>query len=229
MKDFFDPSSPILEADIDRYAWVGSRVPELVFLYEVRKSYDEGKLLSESEVLRLSNDLEVDIWPLNSWASRGMSFEHEAILDLYKRTLVYLETERIREIVRELPELNLTEDEITRIVPGELKNLINKHMKGVSEDRQAEYDAISERYEQERAARQANKTPEQIAYEKSVTQILDITFSLNSAITEQDKGACQSIVHRASEAIDSAPASLCESSICLNLKALIKKAQEIGI
>ena len=93
---------------------------------------------------------------------------------------------------------------------------------------QSEYDVISERYEQERAARQASKTQEQIAYEKSVTQILDITFSLNSAITEQDKSACQSIRQRATEAINSAPASLCESGIYLNLKRLIEKAEDLG-
>jgi hypothetical protein len=127
-----------------------------------------------------------------------------------------------------LRDLRITKVEITSDQKLGESKIVEPTENVSNTSQQAEYDAISERYEQERAARQASKTPEQIAYEKSVTQILDITFSLNSAITEQDKSACQSIVQRASEAIDSAPASLCESSICLNLKALIEQAQELG-
>jgi len=229
VKDFFEPDSPLLEADVDRFAWIGSRVPELVFLYEVRKSFDEGNLLTESEVLLLSKDLEVEIWPLNSWASRGSSLEHSALLDLYIRTNRTLEVKQRKEILREFPEIILTEDEIEGMEHEEFITLVSDYVNRVKHDEQARYDAIWERFRQERADRLASKSPQQISYENSVTQILDITFSLNSAITEQDKIACQRIVQRASEAIDSAPASLCESSIYLNLKTLIEKANELGV
>lgn len=229
MKDFFNADSPLLAAGVDRFTWVGSKVPELVFLYEIRKSYDEGNLFTVEELLNLAENLDVDIWPLQSWASRGHSLEHHALLDLYNRAVRALEVQRIQEVVRDIPGIKLTEEEIENLGPEEVDQFLSELMAKAEAAKQAEQSAFLQRIREERAAAEASKTPEQIAYEQSTSRILDITFSLKSAIQSEEANSCRIISERAEEVLNLAPASLRGSSIYLSLKDLITKAKEISL
>ncbi len=226
MSDFFDAGSSLLGADVERFRWVGSKVPEIIFLYEIRKSYDERRLYSPDELLELADSLDVDIWPLHAWASRGKSIEHQRLLALYVQTDRVLEVKRVKKLLSEIPDTNLSDKEIENLSSDDLDEILKVEVKKAGVARATNEAAYLRQAREERARSNSHKTPEQISYEKSVSQIIDMTFSLNMAMDSEDHGNMKSIIERAEKVITSSANSLQNSSISQNLNDLIFKAKE---
>ena len=205
MEDLFDPTNPRLDPNKDRFALVGSNIPEEKFIYKVRTLHADGYLPTPEELVRLANEFDVDIWPLEAWARRGNSLEHRACLELCRRAEAHLSKKYLLEEIAEMSGSDFDAKNLGGLEHELLRSIRNRMQAENNRESQARYQDLIDREAAARRERIASMTPEAIEAERITARLIDLTMSLRGAVNDENVQYVKLLVERSEEFIGSLP------------------------
>jgi len=225
MEELFDPMNSRLSPERDRFALVGSRIPEEKFIYEIRSRYAESDLPTAEELILISDDFEVDIWPLEAWARRGNSVEHRACLELCRRAEAFLSKKYLLEEIASMSRVDIDRKHLGSLEYELLRSIRNRIENENQREDQASYQELIEREASARQSRLASMTPEQIEAEQINARLIDLSMSLTSAINDNNAQHALLLVNRCEEFIVQIPGHFGESRTLNSLNEAIARAK----